>query len=642
VSSRGTAAVLVSGVAAQLSIATVGAMPWFVLPLSVLGYVAGGLAADRAEGSTAEGLRWAGTALALLAVIALGPGVVQNGDRVEIKGDLGLMLVAAQVGQAMSWRALRDVRSGLVASFGLLVLAASYAPDVLIGAPLLVGWVAVLLGLTRLGGVGRLDAVRATSVAVALGLAAYLLIPVEPTDGALARLGQQAGPQAPTRLPTDAFRTDTLDLRTRGALSTAGLLRVPRDSPPLWRAISFDQYDGTSWRRDATSRQLRFARPPYQVSVADGPVRTDEAERLVSAGRSDGSVWSPGRIVTVDADGAAAVVVDAEGDVRLASGGRRYTVTSLRPLTDAESLRSTSGTDLLEPRWRSLPVGLPSRVFALAKQITASSTSRYESAELIADYLRTHATYRLDSPVPLPGEDAVDRFLFVDRTGFCEQFASAQVVMLRALGIPARLVTGLGYGVRDGDKRLFRVSDLHAWTELWVQGQGWVPSDPTAGVPLADANAGQTVRQRVANALTSLLRRINAVPGGKPAVAAALVLLAVLASRGLSRRSRRTAARRQALPAGPALQAFLRLDERLGDRRRRQAESLRELAARLDPGLAGALNVVERECYSPTGPDAGEVRAAVAVLDRASAPAPEERRARPARPAGRGRTARRG
>ncbi|MCU1587573.1 MAG: transglutaminase domain protein, partial [Frankiales bacterium] len=257
-------------------------------------------------------------------------------------------------------------------------------------------------------------------------------------------------------------------------------------------------------------------------------------------------------------------------------------------------------------------------------------------------YLRTNLTYTLDSPVPLPGQDAVDRFLFVDRTGFCEQFASAEVVMLRTLGIPARLVTGLAYGVVDHGQRLFRVSDLHAWAELWVPGVGWVSSDPTAGVSLATGSNQDTARQRISAAMRRWLRALTQLPGGKPVLALVLIAIVALGNLTLTRRARRVRAAQGALPAGPALQAFLRLDARLGEERRREAESLRELAHRLDPGLRDALNVVERECYAPVQPRPGEVSAAVAVLDRASAPDPAGHRARPGRPAGRGRRARHG
>jgi hypothetical protein len=321
-----------------------------------------------------------------------------------------------------------------------------------------------------------------------------------------------------------------------------------------------------------------------------------------------------------------------------------YEVTSESPVTDPELLTSSNGADAPDAqRYLSLPSSVPARVGALAQQLDTRA-SRYETAEAIAAYLRSHMTYRLDSPVPLPGEDAVDRFLFVDRTGFCEQFASAEVVLLRALSIPPRLVTGLAYGVPDGDATLMRISDLHAWVELWVPGVGWVSSDPTAGAQLAETGAAG-FRRRFAADVSRLLKQLTQVPGGRPALAGGLLVLAVLASALLNRRPLRRESKRPGQSArspGPALSAFLRLDERLGARRRRAAESLRELGTRLDPSLAQALAVVERECYGPGEPEPAEVRAAVAVLDRASAPDAGARRARRGRPGARGRTPRRG
>jgi hypothetical protein len=77
----------------------------------------------------------------------------------------------------------------------------------------------------------------------------------------------------------------------------------------------------------------------------------------------------------------------------------------------------------------------------------------------------------------------VDNFLFVDRRGVCEQFATAHVVLLRVLGIPARLVAGYGSGEHNPLSGYYavRASDAHAWTEVYFPGYGWVPFDPTPG-----------------------------------------------------------------------------------------------------------------------------------------------------------------
>src|SRR5690606_40484575 len=85
---------------------------------------------------------------------------------------------------------------------------------------------------------------------------------------------------------------------------------------------------------------------------------------------------------------------------------------------------------------------------------------------------------------PLPGRHAVDEFLFEQQAGFCEHYSSAFAVLLRATGIPARVVTGYagGYRNRFGDYWIVRQMDAHAWVEAWMEGRGWVRVDPTAAV----------------------------------------------------------------------------------------------------------------------------------------------------------------
>ena len=84
----------------------------------------------------------------------------------------------------------------------------------------------------------------------------------------------------------------------------------------------------------------------------------------------------------------------------------------------------------------------------------------------------------------LLGRDSVDDFLFETQRGFCEHFASAFTFLMRAAGIPARVVTGYqgGYFNTLGNYLVVRQSDAHAWAEVWLQGRGWVRVDPTGAV----------------------------------------------------------------------------------------------------------------------------------------------------------------
>ena len=603
-------AVQAAGLAGLASAGLVGALPSAALLVAAVLYVGAVHAGTRLTGTAAKVSRNAAAGLTLVLAAVVLSRLDGQLDPLALKGSLGLLLVGAQVGQALTWTSRSDVRSGLVAAMGLLVLSASYAPDLLVGVPLVVGWVAVLVALAQLQGMASVLPV--TGAAVVLGLVAFLLVPV-PLDARIHR-GLGGTTPAPDRggSGSGAFSGDSLDLSRRGALPTDPVLSVPADSPTLWRASAFNLYDGRSWSRP--SSEVLAGGPTYDIATPMGPTRSD---RAFLRGATDGTIWSPGPLVSVTATGSRIPLVDEFGAAQLPGLQGGYSVVSDVLVTDQQALASRRGNDATDERWRSLPVSVPDRVGALAREITAGAASRYDAALAIEQWLRTHATYRLDSPVPGPSEDAVDRFLFVDKTGFCEQFASAETVLLRTLGIPSRLVTGLAYGVPEGaDRRLYRVSDLHAWVELWVPGTGWVTSDPTAGVPLAQGSgSGLSLRARLSNAIATGLRAFTPVPGGRTGLALILLLLTAVVAVVAPRRPRfrHTPEVVGQMAGGPALQAFLRFDTRRGSARRRPAESLRELAVRVEPEVAAALQVVEQECYAPVQPD---VRAAVDVLDR--------------------------
>lgn len=610
----GTTALLVAGLAGQLSASAVGALPLALFPVTAALLLGGAWLSGHADDARSAVLRRTGTVGSLGVAVASLPSVFSGGaDAPHLKGSLALMLLGVQVAQVLGWRELRDLRTGLSCAVGLLLLGASYAPDVLVGVPILIGWVAALVALGHLKGLRSRQLFAPTAVAVVFGLVAFLLVPVPATAGLRSRLagGQQSSEPAPTRTGSgySAFSSALLDLSLRGALGTDPVLRVSGSSPTLWQSSVFDTYTGTSWTRPL-SRRIGGSGPELQVGERTGQLRTDTATRL---GRDDGSIWSPGRLVSFDAGPVRLALTDGLGDVQAFGSGKTYAVTSEQPVTERALLNRVTGADNSDARWRLLPEALPPRVEALARQITAGISGRWAKAQAIEQWLHANATYRLDSPVPGPGQDAVDQFLFVDRTGFCEQFASAEAVLLRTLGIPARLVTGLAYGTPDGDQRVYKVSDLHAWVQLWVPGTGWVASDPTAGTVLAEVSTHVGLRTRVTTVLSSALRSLATLPGGRPALAATLLLgMAVVAA--MARRSRpRTPDPLTVRPSGTALAAFLRFDARQGLRARRPEESLSELRARSPGELGRALEVVEQECYAPVAPDP---RQAVEVLDR--------------------------
>jgi hypothetical protein len=619
---------VIAGVLGQVAAAVAGVVPWPLLPVVAFSYAGAALVAERAGARRARQLSGLATAAALVLAAFTVPGL--SVDRDALRMSLGLLLVLIQVVHALTWRARRDIQMGLCVAGALLILGASFAPDVLVGLPLLAGWAAVVAATVRcveqraregdavlVAGGRRPPVAAATAAALSFGLAGFLVLPVAQTPAQRNPLAgfasSGAGLAGRGALTYSASR---LDLRTRGTLSDRPVLEVPADSAPLWRSQVFGFYSGLSW--SAASGQLRpVPGPPWTVGSATGPTRSD---RAVRRGGGDSATWTPAEPVLIDSS-RGAVITDGDGTLR-SSGLRDYTVVSVPQERDPDVLRRATTTGRDNAFWLQLPPALPERVRALSTQLTAQAPTRFDAVIAVEEWLRSHATYTLDSPVPGRDEDAVDRFLFVDRVGFCEQFAAAETVLLRAAGIPARLATGLAAGVPAEDgRRLFREKDLHAWVEVFYPGIGWAPSDPTAGVALATTAGGGSVRARLAARVNDVLRTAESLPGGRTGLAAVLVVTALGSAvlRGRHRTRRRAtdppAYDRPVVPAtGPALAAFLRFDERLGEQRRRPQESLAELARRLDDdGPRSALAVVETECYGASPP--AEAERAAAVLD---------------------------
>jgi hypothetical protein len=139
---------------------------------------------------------------------------------------------------------------------------------------------------------------------------------------------------------------------------------------------------------------------------------------------------------------------------------------------------------------RELYLQLPTldgRIAELARTFASGATGDLARARSIERHLRSDYAYTLE----LPDREIADplaNFLFARRKGHCEYFASSMAVMLRSLGIPARLATGFQSGVYNpvSDLWLIRASDAHSWVEAWIPGYGWKTFDPTP----ADPNAG--------------------------------------------------------------------------------------------------------------------------------------------------------
>ena len=441
--------------------------------------------------------------------------------------------------------------------------------------------------------------------------------------------------------------SDTLDLATRGRPDDTLVMRVRSGRRDFWRGQTFDVWDGQRWTiSDARTRPVA-GEPPLDIPPAAGEehlppgpelVQTFYLERpgpnVVFAAPSVATLYFPDRRVFQLSDGTLRAGVALEDEAV-------YTVVSRRPAVSEAILRNSDGdaagvpTEVAE-RYTQLPV-VPHRVHELARQVTASAPSVYDKVRALEAWMAANVQYSLDIP-PLPaGADAVEHFLFEARIGFCEQIGTSLVVMLRALGIPARLAVGYTPGERNPFTGLYevRARDAHSWAEVWFPGVGWQAFDPTASVPLADE---AEVPRAGSGLLSYLSARLPQVP---PWAVPALSVLAVGATvaaglGGLAGWWRRRRRRAQRSWADACLARLEAVGEARG-RRRRPAETAAEYAAAVravtaDARLVQVGEILRRDAFSLDGADPAERAWVDVVLDEAAG--------RTARGAGRHRPAR--
>jgi transglutaminase-like putative cysteine protease len=164
-----------------------------------------------------------------------------------------------------------------------------------------------------------------------------------------------------------------------------------------------------------------------------------------------------------------------------------YTEQLILPAPDPAKLRDVVGPSQVDPAYLDT-TGVSAPIKQLAQQITARSATPFDKAVALNEYFLDPAngfSYDL-STAPPTSTDALADFLFNGKRGFCEQFASSMAVLLRAIGIPSRVVVGFTSGYVAGDQRVITTNDAHAWVEAYFPGNGWTTFDPT---PLGDGRS---------------------------------------------------------------------------------------------------------------------------------------------------------
>ncbi|HNO32214.1 MAG TPA: transglutaminaseTgpA domain-containing protein, partial [Anaerolineales bacterium] len=171
----------------------------------------------------------------------------------------------------------------------------------------------------------------------------------------------------------------------------------------------------------------------------------------------------------------------------------------------------TTYPDWVREKYLQLPLDFSPRIRALARQITAEYDTPYDKTQAVTDYLRTNIEYRSGISFPSADVDQIEYFLFERKQGFCNYYASAEVLMLRSLGIPARLAVGYAQGEPNLQGTIYTVreKDLHAWPEVYFPGYGWVEFEPTGN---QDPLTRPLEREEVAPPPTPLANPIRELP----------------------------------------------------------------------------------------------------------------------------------
>jgi hypothetical protein len=257
-----------------------------------------------------------------------------------------------------------------------------------------------------------------------------------------------------------------------------------------WRAQTYDTYSGHGWIASTASQQEMGAGQPFlpDVDMAALPSNyrlvTQHVTRLQTGNKT---AFFAGELLSLDQP--AAVLWGDSGDiVSVSTASDSYTAFSRIQSISVKQLQA-AGTNYPPSirRYLVLPDELPQRVRDLVLELTAGQPTSYDRAAVLEDYLRQFP-YSLAVPGPPSNRDAVDYFLFDLKTGYCDYYASAMVVMARAAGLPARLVTGYSNGSYDEEQKAFivRASNAHAWPEIYFPGLGWVQFEPTPVQPRPD------------------------------------------------------------------------------------------------------------------------------------------------------------
>lgn len=281
-----------------------------------------------------------------------------------------------------------------------------------------------------------------------------------------------------------------------------------------WRARVYDHYEDGQWGTTIVSDTQRISPGLIDLPYPEVEERWTSVFTITTAVPIS-TLYFPGDLVWISHAAQADLALNPDDTVDTVAvhatpplqGGTTYRVRSSLSTVTVSRLRAagTNYPSWITGRYLQLPPDISPRVYELARQLASDLDNPYDIAAAITSYLRLYISYSetISTRRP-PNREPVDWFLFDLREGYCMYYATAEIVMLRSLGIPARLAAGFSEGdpesghdvyvlghsgshptVWHEDSNIFvvRRRHSHAWPEVYFPDLGWIEFEPTASQP---------------------------------------------------------------------------------------------------------------------------------------------------------------
>jgi len=244
---------------------------------------------------------------------------------------------------------------------------------------------------------------------------------------------------------------------------------IPQNSDLYWRGPVLWDFDGKTWKNNLQQTSRRS----FNSLQSAGSYVSYEVE-LESTGQK--------YLFALDYINKAPTGSQLKPDQQLTT---QHDINQLRHYRATSQLKTYNNNEILSSkdiaRLKVLPAAFNPKTITLIQQWKKQVSSPLELIEKVLNLFANDEFYYSYSPPLLEGS-TIDQFLFETKSGFCEHYASAFTVMMRAAGIPARIVTGYQGGTPNKGYLLVKQSDAHAWAEVWIKQKGWLRVDPTAAV----------------------------------------------------------------------------------------------------------------------------------------------------------------